>query len=86
MASSILCSVCDIQNMLVLLNSLGFLHYDDILDTIWIIVKKLLDFKLSISGQILHVHKIGFPGLVTFGERLYYKLLADLNVGNISIQ
>ena len=49
-------------------------------------MEKLLHFKLLISGQILHVHKIGFPGLVTFGERLYYKLLADLNVGGINIQ
>ena len=49
-------------------------------------MEKLLHFKLSISGQILHVHKIGFPGLVTFGERLYYKVLADLNVNDIGIQ
>ena len=65
---------------------MDFCIYDDILDIIWIIVEKLLHFKLSISGQILHVHKIGFPGLVILGERLYYKLLADLNVGDISIQ
>ena len=36
--------------------------YNDILDTIWITDKKLLHFKLSRSGQILCVDKIGFPG------------------------
>ena len=39
--------------------------YDDILDTIWITDKTLLHFKLSKSGQILRVNKIGFPGPVT---------------------
>ena len=34
--------------------------YDDILDKIWIADKKL-HFKLSKSGQILCVHKTGFP-------------------------
>ena len=35
--------------------------YDDILDAIWIADKKLLHFKLSKSGQILHVDKTSFP-------------------------
>ena len=35
--------------------------YDDILDTILITDKKLLHFKLSKSGQILHVDKTCFP-------------------------
>ena len=34
--------------------------YDDILGTIQNADKKLLHFKLSESGQILHVDKIGF--------------------------
>ena len=35
--------------------------YDDILDTILITDKKLLHFKLSKSGHILHVDKTDFP-------------------------
>ena len=35
--------------------------YDDILDAIRIADKKLLHFKLSKSGQILHVDKTSFP-------------------------
>ena len=35
--------------------------YNDILDTIWITDKKLLHFKLSNPGQILHIDKTGFP-------------------------
>ena len=35
--------------------------YDDILDTIQLTDKKLLHFKLSKSGQILHVDKTCFP-------------------------
>ena len=35
--------------------------YDEILDTIQITDKKLLHFKLSKSGQILHVDKTCFP-------------------------
>ena len=37
------------------------LLYDDILDTIWSTDKKILHFKLSKSGQILHVDKTCFP-------------------------
>ena len=40
---------------------MDFCIYDDILDTIQIAGKKLLHFKLSKSGQILHVGKTGFP-------------------------
>ena len=35
--------------------------YDDILDAIWIADKKLLHFKFSKLGQILHVDKTSFP-------------------------
>ena len=35
--------------------------YDDILDALWITDIKLLQFKLSKSGQILHVDKTCFP-------------------------
>ena len=38
-----------------------FCIYDDLLDTIQITDKKLLHFKLSKSGQILHVDKTCFP-------------------------
>ena len=38
-----------------------FCIYDDILDTIWITDKKLLHFKLSKLGKILHVDKTSFP-------------------------
>ena len=40
---------------------MDFCIYDDILDTIGITDKKLLHFKPSKSGQILHVDKTGFP-------------------------
>ena len=40
---------------------MNFCIYNDILDTIQIIEKKLLHFKLSKSGQILHVGKTCFP-------------------------
>ena len=40
---------------------MDFCIYDDILDTIWIANKKLLHFKLSKSGQILHLDKTYFP-------------------------
>ena len=50
------------------LNSVSFIEfhmdlciYDDILDALWIIDKKLLHFKLSKSGQILHGDKTCFP-------------------------
>ena len=62
------CSVCSIQNLLVLLNSSWTIlisAYNDILDTIQITDKKLLHFKLSKSGHILHVLQTstvaGFP-------------------------
>ena len=42
---------------------MAFCTYDDILDTLWITDEKLLHFKLSKSGQILHVDKTGFPRL-----------------------
>ena len=35
--------------------------YDDILDALWLTDKKLLHFKLSKSGQILHIDKTCFP-------------------------
>ena len=35
--------------------------YYEILDALWITDKKLLHFKLSKSGQILHVDKTCFP-------------------------
>ena len=40
---------------------MDFYIYDDILNTIWITDKKLLDFKLSKLDQNLHVDKTGFP-------------------------
>ena len=40
---------------------MDFGTYDDIIDTIWIIDKKLLHFKLTKLGQILRVDKTGFP-------------------------
>ena len=40
---------------------MDFCTYDNILDTIPIKDKKLLHFKLSKSGQILHVDKTCFP-------------------------
>ena len=57
------CSVCAMQNLPVLLNSswISAYMYDDTLDIIWITDKKLSHFKLSKSGQILHVDKTGFP-------------------------
>ena len=58
------CSVCAIQNLLVLLKFLmDFCPCDDILHTLWITNKKLLHFKLSKSGQILCIDKTGFPRL-----------------------
>ena len=40
---------------------MDFCIYDDIFDTILIIDKKVLHFKLSKSGQIVYVDKTGFP-------------------------
>ena len=40
---------------------MDFCIYNDILDTNRITDKKLLHFKLSKLGQILHVDKTGFP-------------------------
>ena len=40
---------------------MDFWIYDDIVDTIPITDKKLLHFKLSKLGQILHVDKTYFP-------------------------
>ena len=40
---------------------MDFCIYDDILDMIQITDKKLLHFKLSKSGKILHVDKTCFP-------------------------
>ena len=59
----ILCSVCVMENLPVLLNSswISAYSYDDISDTIWSTDKKLLHFKLSKLGQILHVDKTGSP-------------------------
>ena len=55
------CSVCVIQTLLVLLKSSWISEhtYDDILNTTLITNKKLLHFKLSLSGQILCVDKTG---------------------------
>ena len=50
--ASIFCSVCDPKYVSFINFLLDFCITDDILYAIWIIVKKLLDFKLSISGQI----------------------------------
>ena len=48
---------------------MDFSIYDDILDTIQITDKTLLHFKLSKSGQILHVDiRMVFPGPVTYGQ------------------
>ena len=50
--------------------------YDDILDAIRITDKKLLHFKLSKSGQILHVDKTCFPrpGHICTTQQLYKKV------------
>ena len=61
------CSVCAIQNLLVVLNSSwisAYTVYDDNLDTILITDKTLLHSKPLKSGQISHVDKTGFlrPG------------------------
>ena len=40
---------------------MDFCIHGDILDTVLITDKKLLHFKVSKSGQILHVDKTGFP-------------------------
>ena len=57
------CSVCTIQTLLVLLNSLWIstYTYDDILDAIQITDNTLSRFKLSKSGHILRADKTGFP-------------------------
>ena len=56
------CSVCAIQNLLIFIEFLmDFSICDDIVDTIPITDKKLLHFKLSKLGQILHVDKTCFP-------------------------
>ena len=46
---------------------MDFCIYDDMLDTIQITDKKLLHFKFSKLGPILHVDKTAvFPGPVTY--------------------
>ena len=64
----ITCSVCAIQSLLVIFNSswISAYTYDNIIDTVWIMDKKLLHFKLLKSGQILRVDKTSFPALITF--------------------
>ena len=58
----IFCSVCAIQNQLILLNSSwNVCIHDDILDMIQVKGKKLLHVKLSKSGQILRADKTCFP-------------------------
>ena len=54
---------------------MDFYMHDDILDAICNTDKKILHFKLSKSGQSLHVDKTGFsrPGLITTNK--YYTLL-----------
>ena len=58
----ITCSVCAIQSLLVIVNSswISAYTYNNIVDTVWIIDKKLLHFKLLKSGQILRVDKTSF--------------------------
>ena len=51
----------------------------DILDTIWITDKKLLHFKLSKLGQILHVNKTGFPVPVTIMMINNYLFVLSMN-------
>ena len=48
--------------------------HEDILDTIQIIDKKLLHFKLSKSGQILHVDKTSFPSPGHICDRAFKNL------------
>ena len=57
------CSVCAIQTLLVLLNSLWIstYMYDDSLDKIQITDNMLSCFKLSKSGHILRADKTDFP-------------------------
>ena len=63
-----------------------FCIYDDILDTIQITDKTLLHFKLSKSGQILHVDKTCFPRP---GHILWHTLgvrpICQHNFGNIGM-
>ena len=58
-------SICAMQNLSILLNSSwDYGISDDILDTILITDKKLLHFKLSQLGQILHFNT-GFLRTIT---------------------
>ena len=55
------CSVCAIQSVGFIKYLMDFCIYDDIIDIIRITDKKLIHFKLSESGQILHVDNTSFP-------------------------
>ena len=68
-------SVCAMQNLLVFSNNkflMDFCIYDDILDTMLSTDKKLLCFKLSKLGYILHVKRLLFLGPVTNIEEYNY--------------
>ena len=54
------CSVCAAKSISFIELLMDFCIFDDILDTIRITDKKLLQFKLSKLGQILCVDKTGF--------------------------
>ena len=64
---SISCSVCNNYAKAVsfIRFHMDFCICDNVLDTILIVIKKLLHFKLTKLGQILHVDKIGFSDPVT---------------------
>ena len=60
---------------------MDFCIYDDIFVAIWITDKKLLHFKLSKSGQILHVDKTGFLRhnyIVATYIAGYYSIMQDI--------
>ena len=53
--------ICYLKSVSIIEFLMDLCIYDDILDAIRIADKKLLYFKLSKSGQILHVDKTYFP-------------------------
>ena len=76
--TSILCSVCAMQNLLLLLNSTWIYAYMMTLyvDTMLITDKKSLHFKLSKSSQIFHVNKTSFPRLSHICKFMTGKIMA----------
>ena len=60
---------------------MDFRIYDNILDAIGITDRKSLNFKLSKSGQILHVDKIGFPRL----SHIYTHVALVIDVRDVCI-